>query len=68
MSELNEATRTLEQFCNPHGFHWHVARPPNDELWSVLIDYNHGSYERRGENLIVVTRDAIAGVQEVTWW
>jgi len=66
MSELNEATKTLEQFCDPHDYIWRIARPPNDGLWSVLIDYNHGSYEQRGENLTVVTRDAIAGVLEVT--
>jgi len=66
MSEILKATKTLSQFCNPHGYKWRITRPPNDGLWSVLIDYNHGSYEQRGENLTVVIHEAIAGVREVT--
>ena len=60
-----EAIRELKRFCKPHGYKWRIAKPHN-ELYRVLIDYNHGSYERRGENLAVVTRDAIAGVSNMT--
>ncbi len=65
MSEILKATKTLSQFCNPHGYKWRITCPPNDGLWSVLIDYIHGSYEHRGDDLPAVICEAIAGVRRL---
>jgi len=65
MSELNEAFRELNRFCAAHDCIWRITTRALDGTFRVLIDYNHGSYEHRGDDLPVVIREAIAGVRRL---
>jgi len=64
MSELNKALGKLNHFCATRDYTWKITRPP-DGIFRVLIDYNHGSYEHRGDDLPVVIHEAIAGVRRL---
>ena len=59
MSELNEAFRELNRFCDAHGCTWSITRPPDGTFCVCIADM----YEYCARDLVMGIREAIEGAR-----
>ena len=62
MSELNEAFRELNRFCDAHGCTWNITRPP-DGTFCVCIADVCGGYTYCGTDLVMGIHEAVKGAR-----
>jgi len=61
MSELNEAFRELNRFCDAHGYTWSITRPPDGTFCVCITDV----YGHRGTDLVIEIRETVNGARAI---
>jgi len=66
MSELTEAFRELNRFCDAHDYRWDITRPSDGTFGVIISDgcRNHGC-SRNGKDLATVIQDVVQDARRI---